>query len=96
MEALQNGKTRNYYNIAEFLDSLSSPLEVESITVEGKNVEIVAYADNVALIKQFLSTVKAKQVLNEFTKFSLSEHDIRTVYLNGGKVDRVVFKGKIY
>ena len=95
LEALQSGKTKNYYNIAEFLNTLASPLEIESINIEGKDIEIVAYADNVGLIKQFLSTVKARQATNEFTRFTLTEQDIKTVYRNGGKMDRVVFQGRI-
>lgn len=93
---LREGKTRNYYNIAEFLDTISSPLEFKEITIDGKNIKIVADADNLVLIQQFVNTVRIRQASNEFTKFSIDVEDISTIYKNGRKVDRVVFRGTIY
>jgi hypothetical protein len=96
LEATVTGKTKNYYSIAELLRTLSAPLEIESIDVNGKNITVVAYSDNVALVRQFLESIKAKQITNKFTQLTLSESDITTVYRNGRKLDRVVFEGKIY
>lgn len=96
LETLKEGKPKTYYNMAEFLKTIESPLEIECIEVDKDHIKIVAYADNTALIYQFLNTVKFKQADNFYTKFSLSETDIQTVYKNGAKLDRVVFEGKIY
>ena len=89
IEALKTGRTKNYYNVAELLETLASPLEIEKVEIKGKDIKIVAYADNVALIQQFLESVKAKQVLNDYTKFTLWETDVTTVFRDGKKLDRV-------
>lgn len=96
IEALKTGRSKNYYNISELLDTLSSPIEMESIVVDGKNLHIVAYADNVALVRQFLETVRTRQSFNDYTKFNLNEVDVTTVYRDGRKMDRVEFQGRLY
>ena len=93
---LQTGRTKNYYNIAELLTSISSPMEIESLEVNGKSIKMVAYADNVALVRDFLETVKARQLTNSYTKFSLKETDMQTIYKDGRRLDRITFEGKIY
>ena len=97
VEALKSGgKVNNYFNMKEFLDSLETPLEFESIKVYGKQIEIVVYAENTVQIRQFIETVKDRQATNAYTKFDLKEEDVNTVYRNGQKVDRAVLTGTLY
>lgn len=96
LDELKVGRTRNYYNVAEFLETISSPLEFKSIEINGKDIKIQAEADNVVLIQQFLNTVKLKQAGNKFTRFTLEEESIKTIYKNGRKLDHVTFVGTLY
>lgn len=92
---LKEGNVKYYYNMAELLRTIESPLEIESLEIENNNIRMVAYADNTALIHQFLNSVQMKQDENRYTFFTLSETDIQTVFRNGVKLDRVEFRGRI-
>lgn len=92
---IKEGKVINYYNVAEVLKTMESPLELSYLNINENDVKMVSYADNTSLIHQFLSTVELKQMETKYSSLRLKETDIKTIYKNGEKLDRVEFTGRI-
>lgn len=95
LEDMREGKVMTYYNIAEVLKTLESPMEMSSLNIKDRSLEMTAYADNSALVYQFLNSVQLKQSENKYSEIRLKEEDIKTIYKNGEKLDKVKFRGSV-